>query len=140
MVSPSEVKLLLEKFRRSMMLYRVAGGVHTAALCEQGKLVVIAEDIGRHNTLDKIQGECLIKGISTAERLLLTTGRVSSEMVLKAARMRIPVVISQRSPTSSAVELARQAGITLVGRARAARLSVYTHSFRIGREDDGAVH
>ena len=92
----------------------------------------MAEDIGRHNTLDKIQGECLSREISTKDRLLLTTGRISSEMLLKAARMQTPVVVSRHSPTGRAVSLADNLGITLVGRVREGRMFVYSHPERLG--------
>ena len=90
-----------------------------------------SEDIGRHNTLDKIQGECLLKGLSTKDRLLLSTGRLSSEMLLKAAKMQVPVVVSRHSTTGTAVSLARDLGITLVGHARGNRLSVFSHPERL---------
>ena len=125
----SQMKQLLQE---QMALYQLSGGVHASALSDTKNLLVVAEDIGRHNTLDKIQGECLMRGISTKDRLLLSTGRVSSEMLLKAARMQAPVVVSRHSPTGRAVSLARDLGIALVGYARGNRLSVYSHPERLG--------
>jgi len=132
-VTPGEILSLLKQFQEKMELYRLTGGVHTSALSDSENLLVVAEDIGRHNTLDKIQGECLMRGISTRDRLLLTTGRVSSEMLLKAAKMQLPIVVSRHSPTGSAVWLARELGITLVGQARGGRLQVYSRPERLGR-------
>ena len=106
--------------------------MHTSALSDTKNLLVLAEDIGRHNTFDKIQGECLLKGLSTKDRLLLSTGRVSSEMLLKAAKMQAPVVVSRHSLTGSSVSLARDLGIALIGHARGNNLSVYSHSERLG--------
>jgi len=134
--TPAEVLLLMKQLQEKMVLYRLTGGVHTSALSDVSSLLVVAEDIGRHNTLDKIQGECLMRGISTRDRLLLTTGRVSSEMLLKAAKMQSPVVVSRHSPTGSAVSLARELGITLVGHVRGGRLLVYSHPERLGCRAD----
>lgn len=130
--TPKEVLSLMKQLQKQMVLYRLCGGVHTSALCDTKDLLVVAEDIGRHNTVDKIQGECLLRGLSTRDRLLLSTGRVSSEILLKAAKMQAPVVVSRRSPTGSAVSLARDLGIALVGHARGSRLSVYSHPERLG--------
>lgn len=130
--SPTEVLSLMKKFLEKMELYRLSGGVHTSALADNKDLLVVAEDIGRHNTLDKIQGECLMMGISTKDRLILTTGRISSEMLLKVAKMQAPVVVSRHSPTWRAVRLAHDLGITLVGHARGGRLQVYSHPERLG--------
>jgi FdhD protein len=124
----SQMKLLLEHEK----LYHLSGGVHTSALSDTRSLLVVTEDIGRHNTLDKIQGECLMKGLSTRDRLVLTTGRVSSEMLRKAAKMQTPVVVSRHTPTGTAILLAQDLGIALVGQARGNRLSVYSHPERLG--------
>ena len=130
-VTADEVLLLVRELNRQAHLYRTCGGVHTSALADRERLLVVAEDIGRHNTLDKITGECLLAGMPTRDRLLLTTGRISSEMLSKAAQMQTPIVVSRSSPTDRAISLAREAGITLVGYARGDRLSVYTHEERL---------
>jgi len=135
--APMDALSLLKQLQEQMELYPVSGGVHTSALADATKLLVVAEDIGRHNTLDKIQGECLLKGISTRDRMLLSTGRVSSEMLLKAAKMETPIVVSRHSPTSGAITLARDLGITLVGYARRSSLTVYSHPERLGRSPSG---
>jgi FdhD protein len=124
----SQMKLLLEHEH----LYHLSGGVHTSALSDTKDLLVVTEDIGRHNTLDKIQGECLLRGVETQDRVILTTGRVSSEMLRKAARMQVPVLVSRHTPTGTAISLARDLGIALVGQARGNRLSVYSHPERLG--------
>lgn len=131
-LTPTEVLSPMKQLLAEMELYQLSGGVHSSALSDTKKLLVMAEDIGRHNTLDKIQGECLSREISTKDRLLLTTGRISSEMLLKAARMQTPVVVSRHSPTGRAVSLAGDLGITLVGRVRDRSLAVYSHPERLG--------
>jgi FdhD protein len=131
-VTPAEVLLQMKYLVEHEELYRLSGGVHTSALSDARNLLVVTEDIGRHNTLDKIQGECLARGLPTRDRLILTTGRVSSEMLRKAARMQTPVVVSRHTPTGTAIALARDLGIALVGRTRGNRLSVYSHPERLG--------
>jgi FdhD protein len=130
--TPEELLSLMNQLQKQMVLYQLCGGVHASALSDTKNLLVVAEDIGRHNTLDKIQGECLLRGLQTRDRLLLSTGRISSEMLLKAAKMQAPVVASRHSLTGSAVSLARDLGIALVGHARGSRLSVYSHPERLG--------
>lgn len=132
-ISPEQVLSLMKQFQEQMDLYRISGGIHTSALADTQNLLVITEDIGRHNTLDKILGECLIKGLETRDKLILCTGRVSSEMLLKASRIQAPVIASLTSPTGRAVSLARDLGIALVGYARGNRLTVYAHPERLGR-------
>jgi len=130
--TPKEVLSLMKQLHKQMGLYQLCGGVHISALSDTKNLLVVTEDIGRHNTLDKIQGECLLRELSTRDRLLLSTGRLSSEMLLKAAKMQAPVVVSRHSPTGSAISIARDLGITLVGHARGNSLSVYSHPERLG--------
>ncbi len=132
-VTPEQVISLIRQLQSRMELYRAAGGVHASALADADKLLVVSEDIGRHNTLDKIQGECLLRNLPTKDRVLLSTGRVSSEMLLKAARMQVPVVVSRTSPTERAVRLAADLGIAIVGYARGGRFTVYSHPERLSR-------
>jgi FdhD protein len=99
--------------------------VHTSALGDDSHLLVFAEDVGRHNTLDKIRGECLLRGIETRDQILISTGRISSEMITKAAKMRVPIVASRTSPTHLALQLARAWNITLIGYAHAGEMRVY---------------
>ncbi len=141
-VTPKEISSLMKQFQERIDLYQVSGGIHASALADTERVLAVAMDIGRHNSVDKIQGESLLTGMATKDRLLLTTGRVSSEMLLKAAKMQAPVVVSRHSPTSAAVALARELGIGLAGHARGNRLTVYSHPERFGRagnsvEEDG---
>lgn len=131
-VTPTEVLSLMKQLQEQMELYPLSGGVHTSALSDSRNLLVVAEDIGRHNTLNKIQGECIVKGIPTRDRLMLITGRISSEMLLKAAKMEAPIVVSRHAPTKNAILLAQSMGIALVGQARGDRLAVFTHPERLG--------
>mgnify|MGYP001174067692 FL=1 len=122
---------LMKELNEQAELYKYCGGVHTSALGDNSTLLVVAEDIGRHNTLDKIMGECLLRKLSTRDKVLITTGRISSEMLGKAASMMTPIVVSRSSPTDHAIALAKDLGITLIGYVRGNRLSVYSHEERV---------
>jgi FdhD protein len=128
---PQQISALIEALFDSQDLYRQSGGVHTSALSDGQKIIVVGEDIGRHNTLDKIAGRCLLEPVEMQRRILLTTGRISSEMIQKANRMGASVVISRTSPSSLSIKLAQRWGITLIGYARRNRFRVYTHPQRI---------
>jgi FdhD protein len=105
--------------------YQASRGIHGAALADADGLLIVAEDVGRHNAVDKVKGEALLRGIATEERILLSTGRVSSEMLLKAARMGVPLVASRTSPTEMAVALAEQLNVTVCGYVRPDGLNLY---------------
>jgi FdhD protein len=130
-VSPEALGHLLEQFFEAQVLYRETGGVHTSALSDGEKIVISAEDIGRHNTLDKISGLCLMNGVALESKILITTGRISSEMLQKAARMNSPILISRTSPSSLSIEMAERYGITLIGYARTHRFNVYSNIQRV---------
>jgi FdhD protein len=127
----ARVQRLFAELLDAQDLYATTGGVHSSALSDGERILVTAEDIGRHNTLDKIAGQCLLEGIAPRRRVLLTTGRVSSDMMQKAARIGAPIVVSRSSPTSLSLELAERWGMTVVGYARRDRFNVYTHPERI---------
>jgi len=130
-ITPEEILSLMKQLNEHAELYKHSGGVHTAALADNNNLLTVAEDIGRHNTLDKIMGECLMTGVSTKDRLIVSTGRISSEMLSKTARMGTPIMASRSSPTDRAISLAQELGITLIGYVRGNRLSVYSHTERV---------
>lgn len=130
-VTPSQILGLMRRLYREAELYRTAGGVHTSALSDGQQLLVVASDVGRHNSLDKIQGQCLLEGIDTRDRILLITGRLSVEMLNKAAQMQVPMLVSRTSPTDLAVEMAKAWGITLIGYARGGHMHVYSGEERV---------
>ncbi len=96
-----------------------------------GQVLAVAEDIGRHNTIDKLRGQALIRGYDTRGRMIVASGRISSEMLLKAAIMGVPIVASRTSPTQLAVTLGERLGITVIGYLRSASMNVYTHPERV---------
>ena len=133
-VSPSQILssfALLQKSEKEGENEKMRNGMHVSALSDGRELVVRAEDIGRHNTLDKIWGECMLRKISPENLLLISTGRISSEMLIKAARMKIPVVASLNSATSRAVNLGAELGIAVVGYVRGTRLAAYCCEHRL---------
>jgi FdhD protein len=132
-ISPREVLALAHEFQQRSQIYRATGGVHSAALCDTGNIIVFSEDIGRHNALDKIFGECILNDIATDGRVIITSGRVSSEILLKVAKRNIPIIISKSAPTDLGVRLADDLGVTLVGFVRGKRMNVYTHAGRISQ-------
>ena len=97
-------------------LYLEAGAIHGCVLCKQGTPVCYTEDVGRHNAVDKIAGWIYRHGVDPADKILYTTGRLTSEMVIKTVRMGIPILVSRSGFTAWGVDLARQVGLTLVGR------------------------
>ncbi|MBE0596556.1 MAG: formate dehydrogenase accessory sulfurtransferase FdhD [Desulfuromonadales bacterium] len=127
----TEVTALMRELSHRAEQYRSHGGIHSAAVGDGAELLLFAEDLGRHNTLDRIAGEALFKGIDLAGKMLVTSGRVSTEMVAKAARLGIGLIASRTSPTDMAVQLSRQAGVTLIGYARGDAFDVYTHPERL---------
>ncbi len=130
-ISTREVLSLVRDFQHRSQVYRTTGGVHSAALCDTKSILVFNEDIGRHNAIDKIFGECILKDIPTDERMVITSGRISSEILLKVAKRNIPIIISKSAPTDLGVKLANNLGITLLGFVRGKRINAYTNDWRI---------
>jgi FdhD protein len=130
-VTPRQVTRLMAEMSRGAELYRRAGGIHVAALAEGDDLICVAEDIGRHNAVDKVAGHCLRQGLPIKDRVLLSSGRISSEVVNKAARMQVPVIVSRTSPTSLSVRLAQDWHVTLIGYTRRRSFRVYAGKERV---------
>jgi len=130
-IRDSQVALLMKECQVRSQTYRMTGGVHSAGLANARGIVAFNEDIGRHNAIDKILGESVLKGIKTDNLILITSGRVSSDIIVKAARSRIAIIVSRSAPTDLSVKLARDLGITLVGFARGSRMNVYSNGWRI---------
>jgi len=130
-ISTLEVLALANEFQHRSQIHRATGGVHSAALCDTRNIIVLSEDIGRHNAVDKIFGECILNDITTDDHIIITSGRVTSEILLKVAKRNIPIIISKCAPTNLGVRLAADLGVTLVGFVRGKRMNVYTHAERI---------
>ena len=130
-VAPARVYELMKELNRLSDLYRETGGVHNSALADEEKILVFRDDIGRHNAVDKIRGACFLEDISFGNKLLVTTGRMSSEIVVKVAKMGVPILISRSAPTSLALDLAERIGLTLIGYVRGEKMTVYTGKERI---------
>ena len=120
-----------KKINLTPSLYLKAGAIHGCVLCVKNKPLIYMEDVGRHNAIDKIAGYMKVKKISPANKIFYTTGRLTSEMVMKSVQMRIPIVISRSGFTAWGVDLARQANLTLIGRAKGKKFFVLSGEHRI---------
>ena len=133
-MSLADIRRLLSTFRNISALYLETGGVHSAALSDGKDILFFSEDIGRHNAVDKLIGKAFLQSVSIEDKVLLTSGRVTSEIMTKAARNRFPVLISRAAPSCMAISNAEDMGITLIGFARGERMNIYTWPNRIKME------
>ena len=131
-LAPVQVLDLVERFLDVTLLHRRTRGTHCAALTDGRDILVSREDIGRHNAIDMLAGHALLKNMDCRDHAMLRTGRVSSEIVQKVWHLGIPVVVSLAVPTTLAIQLATEAGITLIGAIRGRSMQVYTHERRVG--------
>jgi len=129
--SSHSVFLLMKMMLGSAKNYGDSGGIHSSALCSPDSIIVMGEDIGRHNTFDKIAGECIFRKIPTKDKILITTGRISSEMLRKAVKMEIPIIASLTSPTEAAVRLSEEYNVTLAGYVRDDKMTLYSNHNRL---------
>jgi len=130
-VRPAELSAAMRPFQQRSSVYRETGGVHSAAVVDGTALVAFAEDVGRHNAVDKVIGCCLREHRPLHDKVILSTGRLSLDLVAKAVRAGVPVAASRSAPTDAAVELARLAQLTLAGFVRGNRMNVYSAEWRI---------
>ncbi len=130
--SPQTLALRMRDLNLAARLYRQVRGVHTSVLADEESVLLVVEDVGRHNTIDKLAGKALIAGMPTQDRMIITSGRISSEMLMKARRMGVPLVASRTAPTSVSVSLAQAWRICVVGYLRHGGMRVYTCPERLG--------
>lgn len=130
---------LSNAINRTPSLYLEAGAIHGCVLCQRDKPLIYMEDVGRHNAVDKIAGFMARHGIPAGDKIFYTTGRLTSEMVIKTVRMGIPILASRSGFTASGVELARKVGLTLIGRMRGARFLALSGADRIVFDADAAA-
>jgi FdhD protein len=130
-IAAADLTEAMRTFQKHSAVYRQTGGAHSAAMARGADLVVFAEDIGRHNAVDKVIGACLRRGVPRHDKLLLSTGRLSLDLVVKGIRAGVPLLASRSAPTAAAVELAQLANLTLVGFVRGDRMNVYAAEWRM---------
>ena len=135
-VRTSWLYALADRINRTPSLYLEAGAIHGTVLCQRDRALVYMEDVGRHNAVDKIAGWMVSEGVSRADKMLYTTGRLTSEMVIKCAHMGIPVLASRSGFTAWGVDIARQVGLTLIGRMRGRRFQCLSGNERLVRDAD----
>lgn len=132
---PTEIFGMMEQLARLAENYKCHGGIHSAAVGDGASIRLYAEDLGRHNTLDRIAGEALLKGIDLSGTMLVTSGRVSTELSAKAAMLGISLIASRTSPTNMAVKMCEESGIVLIGYVRGGHFTIYTCPERIACEE-----
>lgn len=130
-ISSRDCFSLMKEMQESSQVFQNTGGVHNAALCQSGKVVISRMDIGRHNALDKIYGHCLKNSIPLSDKVLAFSGRISAEILLKASKIGCEIVLSKSAPTELALKLAEDLGITTIGFIRDESLNVYTGQERV---------
>ncbi|WP_352418558.1 formate dehydrogenase accessory sulfurtransferase FdhD [Proteiniborus sp.] len=126
-ITLDEIKNLVKSFSKNSELFLSTGGVHSCALCNNNEILIFEEDIGRHNALDKVLGRALNDDVKLTDKILLVSGRISSEMLIKTAKREIPILVSRAAPTSLAIELAKELNITLIGFARGEKMNIYSN-------------
>ncbi|MEG6520477.1 formate dehydrogenase accessory sulfurtransferase FdhD [Desulfotomaculum sp. 1211_IL3151] len=131
MITPGMVWDLSDRLEEMSTLFQETGGVHNAALCTPTEVVYFYEDVGRHNAVDKIFGRSFLDKIPLEDKILVFSGRISSEIVIKIGKMGLPVIISRSAPTDLGLEMAKQLGITVIGFAKGEKMNVYTYPERI---------
>ena len=130
-VEGREILALMKELQERASLFRKTGCCHSSALADGERILLFAEDVGRHNAVDKIIGGALLEGIPLNDKILLTSGRITSEIAAKAVRQKIPVVVSRAAPSAMALRIAEEFFLTLAGFVRGRRMNIYTYPSRI---------
>lgn len=137
-IRTSELQTLIKRINMAPSLYLTAGAIHGCVLCDGDKPLLYMEDVGRHNAVDKIAGYMFLNKMTGEDKIFYTTGRLTSEMVIKTVQMGIPILVSRSGFTAWGVDLARQIGLTLIGRARGSRFMALSGEDRIVFDADDA--
>jgi len=130
-ITPREIFFLCDEVEKNSPLFQETGGSHCAALCSRERIIFLYEDIGRHNAVDRVLGRCFLENITVSDKILVFSGRVASEILIKVAKIGVPLIAARSAPTELAVNLAKEIGITIVGFIRKGRLNVYSHENRV---------
>jgi FdhD protein len=130
-ISTDQCFKLMNMMQQHSKDFKLTGGIHNAALCSSDGMLLIRSDIGRHNALDKIYGHCLKNRIKLSDKILAFSGRISSEVLLKVSKIGVGIILSKSAPTTLAIDLAEDLGITTVGFIRGNSFNVYSHTERI---------
>lgn len=121
------IKISMRDFNKRSELFLETGGVHSCGLYDASEMIIFEEDIGRHNALDKIIGKALKGNIELRDKIIFTSGRISSEILIKTAKREISTIVSRSAPTSLAIDMAKELGINLIGFVRGEKLNIYTN-------------
>lgn len=130
-ISTKVISSFMKEFNSASELFKKTGGVHSCAICGDEGIIILSDDIGRHNALDKVIGKAIMNNISIEDKLVMTTGRLSSDIVIKTIKAGIPILISHSAPTDLALDIAEASNLTVIGFARGNRMTVYCGKNRI---------
>jgi FdhD protein len=135
-IYPEQILKLMEQLDAAATIHKATSGTHCSGLADSSGMIIAREDIGRHNTIDMLGGYMLLEGIGSSDKAIVTTGRVSSEIVLKVRRMGIPVIVSHSAATTRALALCKDLGMILVGYVRGGKFNVYANGNKIENGKD----
>lgn len=133
-LSPNKISPNMEELKNASNIFQSTGGVHNATLFNKNGFAIVKMDIGRHNTLDRLMGFCILNDYSLKDHYLVFSGRLASEIILKTIQMNLPIIISPSAPTTRSIELGKKGNLTMIGFAREERFSIYSHPERIIKE------
>lgn len=130
-VTPGQVYELSKRLEEMSALFQQTGGVHNAALCSPSEVLLFYEDVGRHNAVDKLFGKAFLTEMMLEDKILVFSGRISSEIIIKVGKMGVPIIISRSAPTALGIEMATKIGVTIIGFAKENRMNIYTYPERV---------
>ncbi len=130
-IKPKSIIRIMQEFQKKLKIYKLSGAVHASCLTTNEEIITIKEDIGRHNTFDKIAGECLKNNLKTDDKIIFTTGRISTEIIFKVSKLKIPIIVTMKTPSAKAIELAKKLNITVIGKVKDNSFVIFANKERI---------